>query len=470
MGVEGLEELTVIEAAARMRRGDLAAETYAETLLGRCRAMADLNAFITIDEEAVRAAARAADIARKTGRALGALHGVPMAVKDNIDVAGLPATAGTPALATNIPRTHAPIVEKLVTAGAIVLGKANMHELAAGATTKNARFGFARNPYDTSRVPGGSSGGTAVAVGARLAPCGLGTDTGGSNRVPAAYCGVVGFRPSTHRWSQAGMIANSTTRDTAGPMARTLVDCALLDTIVTGCDPRLERVALGGLRLGVSKSDFWAEIDNEIALQLEGSLALLRDAGVELVDIETKDVFPLTRRAGVVIAMHEHLPTLSAYLAETGSGLTAARVFSEVASPDVKAFLDTHIGKITAADYDRALNVDRPALQAAYENCFSHNRLDAIIFPTSPIPPPKISEGETLCINGKTVSTLFTIVRNTDPGSVAGIPGLSLPAGTTSSGLPIGLEIDGPAGSDRRLLAIGAALEAVLPKSRPPAR
>ena len=181
-----LSNLTAVQAVGAMRRGDITAEQYAQFCLMRAEALKDLNAFITLDAERVLEAARKADRLRASGAALGALHGLPLAVKDNIDTAGVPTTAGTPALRDHRPRADAPIMTALYGAGALLLGKTNMHELAFGYTTNNGAFGAARNPYDQSRIPGGSSGGTAVAVAGRITPAGLGTDTVGSVRVPCA--------------------------------------------------------------------------------------------------------------------------------------------------------------------------------------------------------------------------------------------------------------------------------------------
>jgi len=201
-----LHDLGIAEAAEAIRAGDITAESLSDALLARAAASANLGAFITLESDRVREAAREADRRRASGASLGPLHGVPLALKDNLDTADLPTSGGTPGLAGQRPKRNAAIVEKLLTAGAIVLGKCNMHELAFGITNNNAAFGPARNPYAPDRIPGGSSGGTAVAVAARLAPGGVGTDTGGSVRVPAALCGIAGFRPSTGRWSQAGII------------------------------------------------------------------------------------------------------------------------------------------------------------------------------------------------------------------------------------------------------------------------
>jgi mandelamide amidase len=200
-----LSELGARGAADAVRNGEQTAEALAEALLARCAA-SPLNAFISLEADRLRAPARAADQRRQRGERLGPLHGVPLALKDNIDTADFPTTGGTPALAAHRPKRNAPIVQHLLDAGAIVLGKTNLQELAYGPTNNNAAFGPARNPYDPTRIPGGSSGGSAAAVAARLAPAALGTDTGGSIRVPAALCGITSMRPTTLRWSQAGIV------------------------------------------------------------------------------------------------------------------------------------------------------------------------------------------------------------------------------------------------------------------------
>jgi indoleacetamide hydrolase len=192
-----LAELGVRDAAAAIGAGEITAEALAEALLKRCADASSLNAFIHLDPDAVRAAARRADAQRQSGQPVGPLHGVPLAIKDNIDTAELPTTGGTPGLRGNRPKHNAHVVQRLLDGGAIVLGKANMHELAYGVTNNNGAFGPARNPYDPSRIPGGSSGGTGVAVAARLAPGGLGSDTGGSVRIPAAHCGILLDWPGT---------------------------------------------------------------------------------------------------------------------------------------------------------------------------------------------------------------------------------------------------------------------------------
>ncbi len=461
-----LAELTVLAAAAALRRGEVSAEAYAEALLGRCRKAAPLNAFIHHDATAVRAAAKDADRRRAAGGKLGPLHGVPLAFKDNLDTAGIATTGGTPGLRANRPQRNAPVVETLIAAGALMLGKTNMHELAFGVTNNNAGFGPARNPYDPARIPGGSSGGTGAAIAARAAPGGIGTDTGGSVRIPAALCGITGFRPSLGRWSQAGIVPISHTRDTAGPMARSVADCALLDGLVTGGPTTIPAADPRGLRVGLPRRYFWEGLDGELGAILEGVLARLRDAGIVLVEGDIPEVGTLDAAASFPIALHEVVIDLGRYLAEHDLGLAFADLAAAAASADVKGLLQSLIGggAMPEAVYRAAMDKHRPALQETYRRYFRDRDVAAVIFPTTPLPAARIGEDETVLVNGVAVPTFPTYIRNTDPASIAGLPGLSLPAGQTASGLPVGIEIDGPAGGDQRLLAIGAALEPLLPR------
>jgi mandelamide amidase len=461
-----LAELGAAEAAAAIRVGDISAQALADALLDRCTRAASLNAFISLDPDAVRAAARSADQQRQRGERLGPLHGVPIALKDNFDTADLTTTAGTPALAAHRPTRNAAVVQRLLDAGALILGKANMQELAFGPTSNNAAFGPVRNPYDRSRIPGGSSGGTAALVAARLAPAGLGTDTGGSVRVPASLSGVVGFRPTTLRWPQDGIVPISHTRDTAAPIARCVADCALLDGIVTGGPTSLAPINLEGLRLGVPRGHFWDDLDAEVEAILADALARLAAAGVVLVEGDMADVAALDAAAGFPVALYEFVTDLDRYLAGHATGLDFAGVAAQVKSPAVKKVVDALLGPdaVSEAVYREALIKHRPALQDAYRRYFAERGVAAMVFPTTPLPAAQVGEDDTVLLNGKAVPTLATYIRNLGPGSAAGIPGLSLPAGMTSAGLPIGIAIDGPQGADQQLLTICLAIESALPR------
>jgi indoleacetamide hydrolase len=465
-----LTELGAAEAAAAIRAGDVSAQALVEALLDRCARAAPLNAFINLDPDAVRAAAREADQRRRRGERLGALHGVPLVLKDNFDTADFPTTAGTPALAAHRPRRNGAVVQRLLDAGALILGKANMQELAFGPTSNNAAFGPVHNPYDRARIPGGSSGGTGAAVAARLAPAGLGTDTGGSVRVPASLSGVVGFRPTTLRWPQEGIVPISHTRDTAAPLARCVADCVLFDGIVAGGAMSLSAISLKGLRLGVPRGYFWENLDAEVETILADTLAQLAAAGVVLVEGDMDDVAALDAPAGFPIALHEFVTDFNRYLAGHATGLDFASVAAQVKSPAVKKVVDGLLGADAVPEpvYREALIKHQPALQDAYRRYFRERGVAAMVFPTTPLVAAKIGEDETVVLNGRPAPTLPTYIRNLGPGSAAGLPGLSVPAGMTRAGLPVGIAIDGPDGGDQKLLTIGLALESLLPRLSAP--
>src|SRR5580692_2124996 len=416
-----LHELGVADAAAAIRTGATTAEALADALLARAAAHKSLNAFITLEPDKVRAAAREADQRRASGASIGPLHGVPLALKDNLDTTDYPTTGGTPGLAGNRPKRNAVIVQALFDAGAIALGKCNLHELAYGITNNNAAFGPARNPYAPDRIPGASSGGTGVAVAARIAPGGIGSDTGGSVRVPAALCGIVGLRPTTGRWSQAGVVPISHTRDTAGPMTRSVADCVLLDGVVTGGPIEVAPAQLKGLRIGVPRKHFWADLDTELEKICEGTLRRLSDAGIELIDVDMSEEARLDREAGFPIALYETVADLNVYLAEHQTGLDYAGLVAKVASPDVKGILQSLLGAgaVPETAYRQALE-QRKVLQDTYSRHFRDHRLAAIVFPTTPAPAAKIGDDETFLLNGKAVPTFPTFISNTSPGSVGG--------------------------------------------------
>ncbi len=461
---EDLTELTASEAAQRIKSGSLTSEALVQALIAKAEANSGLNAFITLDKAGALAAAREADAAVKTGTAKGALHGVPLVFKDNIHAAGLPNTAGTPGLEGFVPKQSAPVVQALTDAGALVLGKTNMHELAFGITSNNARFGAVGNAYDASMTAGGSSGGTGSAVGARLAPAGLGTDTGGSVRIPSALNGLAGLRPTIGRYAQDGITPISSTRDTAGPMARSVADLVLLDGVITGDATTLQPASLKGLRLGVPRAFYYDNLDPGTAQAVSAALAKLKAAGAELVDADLTAVPDLNAKIGFPVALYEVMQDLPAYLAKHDTGMDLKQLAGKIASPDVKGIITATMGEgaIPAPVYAAAMNDFRPKMRQAYAEYFATNGVAAMIFPTTPLPArPKVGSDATVELNGERVPTFPTYIRNTDANTSAGVPGLTIPVGLTAEGLPVGLEIQGPVWSDRKLLAIGLAMEGV---------
>ena len=464
-GAQELTELSAVEAAARIRAGTLKSEDLVRALIDVIERKRDLNAFITFDRDRALASARKADALAARKSFAGVLHGVPIVVKDNIHVAGVPSSAGTPALKAFVPTRNAPVAEKLIRAGAIVLGKTNMHELAFGITSNNAAFGPARNAYDPSRIAGGSSGGTGNAIAARMAAAGLGSDTGGSVRIPAALNGISGLRPSLGRYSQEGITPIAHTRDTAGPMAREVADLVLLDTIITGARDKVAPASLSGLRVGVPRAVFWKNLDPETERLATAALDRLRGAGAEVVEVDMPGLAELNGKVSFPVALYEANVDLTRYLKRYRIPLDIKGLAERIASPDVKGLFASAIvpgakDAIPEKVYRDAL-ATRPALQRLYAETFKTHGIAALVFPTTPLPAAPVGDDQTTKLNGADVPTFSTFIQNTDPGSNAGIPGLTVPIGRTAAGLPVGLALDGPAGSDRRLLGIGLALEAL---------
>jgi mandelamide amidase len=455
-----------------MRRGDITAERYATALLARCEALKALNAFITLDRDKVLEAARKADQRRAAGDNLGALHGLPIPIKDSINTKDLPTTSATAALRNFTPKSDAEVVQTLYQQGALPLGKTNLHEMSFWWTSANSAFGPVHNPYDPKRVPGGSSGGTAVAIATRMAPVGLAEDTNGSIRVPAAFCGIVGFRPTTLRWPQAGVMPLTPAYDTVGPHSRSVADAILLDSVVTGSSPPAQPANLTGIRIGISRSYFFAGLDSEVEKVSADVLKKLQDAGVELVEADIPNLAELAEKGNYPIIHQESVPNINAYLERYDAPATLDMILAQ-ATPEMRQAMEWFIipGGKYRAPYDAyvaARNTYRPALQNTFRRYFRENNLAAIVFPATMCAATPMEDVWEVEVNGQKVPSYIAWARNITPGSCAGIPGLVLPGGLTGGGLPVGIEFDGPVGKDRELLALGLALEKILGPIQPP--
>ncbi|MEU5691800.1 amidase family protein [Actinosynnema sp. NPDC020468] len=381
----------------------------------------------------------------------GVLAGIPFSVKDNIDVAGFATTAGSPLLGDEPVAVDAGAVGALRNAGAVVAGKTNLHELAFGITGENAAFGPVRNPADPSRSAGGSSSGSAVGVALGVVPFGLGTDTGGSITVPASFCGVVGFRPSTGRYPGDGVVNLSTSRDTIGVHAHTVRDVRTVDEVLTrDLADRTPPAAVAGLRIGLPRDRF-ADLDPEVARVVDDAVAALDRAGAHLVEVDLEP----PGLAGVAIVFYEGLRLLAGRVDGPPADWPG-----RVASPDVRALIASMVGSPATVEAYEGARRARWAVRDAYADLF--REVDVLLAPTSPVPPPPLGRGDGIELNGRRVPTFATVVRNTDPGTVAGVPMISLPAGRTRDGLPVGVCLEARAFGDSSLLHVAEAVEAVL--------
>ena len=461
-----LLELGAVEAVAAIARGDVTAEHYASTLLAQCESGKSLNAFITLESGKVLEAARTADRRRSSGAAPGPLHGLPIPIKDSINTKDYPTTAGTPALRNFRPAQDAPIVKLLTDAGAIVLGKTNLHELSFGWTSNNRAFGAVRNPYDPTRIPGGSSGGTAAAIAARMAPLGVAEDTEGSIRVPAAMCGLAGFRPTTGRYPTTGAAPITALFDQVGPHARAVADLALVDSAVTG-DPRVTAPAsLQGVKLAVARRYYFEDLDPDVDRLTADALRKLQDAGADLVEAELPDLARLIALTTNPVQLHDAYFDLKAYLAKYQAGVSLEQLIA-MASTDVKSDFERYVmpgarESVSDAVYQEVRTVHLPRLREMFRAHFATTGAAALVFPTTMVPALPIGQDAEVLVKGKKLSFETVVSRNIAPGSTAGLPGLVLPVGLTAAGLPVTLEFDGPAGADRALLALGLGLEQIL--------
>lgn len=376
-------------------------------------------------------------------------------VKDNVAVADLPWTAGSPAFADVRAGRDATAVRLLRDKGAALPIKTTLHELAFGVTGANGWTGAIANPIDKGRASGGSSGGSAAALALGLGDLSLVTDTGGSARIPASFCGIIGFRPSTGRYPGDGLIGLSPSRDTVGLMARNLRWIEWADAILSGEQPAM--ASDGASRIGIASAADLGELEPAVADAYFAMIDLLRAAGHLVVQVDLAEVNALDEACGFPIALRQTYETLRATAPDL-AGIGFERLLAAVASPDIAHLLRMAADGVTVPDtvYADAIGHHWPALRKAYATLFAG--VDHILLPTAPLVAPPIDSGEQLMLNGRTAPTFPTITRFTRPDSMAGLPSISLPFGADHCGLPIGMMLIGARCRDRDLLAFARAL------------
>lgn len=445
-------------ALKNLQTGKLSVEEYVTELLAHSKSHQELAAYITDTGEQALAAARAIDAKDSANP----LQGIPLVVKDNIDVAGVATTAATPRLQKHIPNDDSLAWQRLAAAGALLFGKTSMHELAYGITGVCTGAPTALNPINKDYLAGGSSSGTAAAVAAGFAPAGLGTDTGGSIRIPAAVCGIFGFRPTTGRYPHDGVIRVSPSRDTVGVMARSMEDIILLDKIISGDSTQATNNNTNphSIRLALPEQA-WNHLDPEIERVTSDALSSLQIAGYSLVATGA-DIHggPSNELLDIAIAVPpaETLKALAAYLSVTGSDATAEEVIRDIASPDVRHILSPLLEETNLHHaYPAALAAQEQLRTAAAESRRSHN-VQAVITPTTVLPAPPLDVGDYVDVEGVQIPTFLAYIRNTAPSAVLGTPSVTIPIGVTSNGLPVGLQIDGHPTKDAELLQLAFQL------------
>ncbi|MFI5091964.1 MAG: amidase [Candidatus Acidiferrales bacterium] len=447
--------LSIEEAGRLLRKRELSPVELVDAALARIeRWNPGLNAFLTIVAESARRKARVAERAIRRGAASGPLHGIPITLKDNFWTRGIRSTAGSKILANFVPDEDSDVASRLARSGAILLGKTNMHEFAYGITNENPHYGPVRNPWAQERISGGSSGGSAVAVSTGMGFASMGTDTGGSIRIPASLCGIVGLKPTYGLVSVAGVVPLAETMDHAGPLARSVTDACIMLQAVAGKYPKgapppdyrkLRKSIPRRFRLGWPKQYFFDRVDAEVRQAIDAATKTLESLGARIEEVSlphlAESVEPSTNIAmAEATRYHESQGYFPARAAEYGE--------------DVRRRLE--MGReVRAVDYLHALAVKREIekeFQAAYA------RVDAIVAPALPIAAPRLGENEVM-MEGEKETVRSALVRLNRPANLTGDPAISIPCGFTRAGLPIGLQLIGPHWSEVRLLAIALAYE-----------
>ena len=446
-----LEKLTLASAARMIRVGELSPVELTRAVLDRVESLNDRMAmFITVTADHAMARAEAAERALKDKADLGALHGVPISLKDLFDTKGIRTTAGSRVFADRFPEENSTVTQRLDDAGAILVGKTNLHEFAFGATSVNPHYGAVRNPWDPDRIAGGSSGGSAISVALSAALGSMGSDTGGSIRIPAGLTGTVGLKPTYGRVSIAGVVPLSWSLDHVGPMTRTVEDAAIMLEAIAGHDPRdsysrkvpvpaysqeLEG-GIRGLRLGLPKTTFFDRLDPEIDSAVQTAIRRMEGMGASVVEVDIPNA-DLQRPIFANIAAPEAFSFHQQYLDSS----------PELYGQDIRARMEA--GRLLlSVDFvraQRARSILKSDLQAVFEV------VDLLVTPTLPIPAPLIDQ-KVVEWGGETETVLGALTRNTRLFNITGLPAITVPCGFTSNDLPIGLQIAGRAFEEATVL------------------
>ena len=463
----GLENESIAGLATRVARKEISPVDLVRAALGRIeRYDGKTKAFITVCAEQALEAARSAEAEIAAGRYRGPLHGIPISLKDLISTQGIRTTAGSKILANWIPQADATIVKKFKDAGAIILGKTNLHEFAYGPTGVNPHYGTAQNPWDPNRIPGGSSSGSGASVAHALCPGSIGTDSGGSIRIPASLMGIVGLKPTYGLVSLKGIVPLAWSLDHAGPMTRTVADAALMLQAIAGYDPRdsashnranpdYSQAIEGdvkGVRIGLVKEYLDSPMEEGIKEGTMTFVGRMEGLGVKVEEVS----LPQLRYASVV-----------SFLIMASESMAYHRRFMKTRAADYGEDIRTRLGLgqfVLATQYIQAQRVRRFLYRHIQD---ALGRIDLLLTPTLPITAPRISERE-ITMGGKSIDVRPVLTRFTRAFNVTGHPAISLPCGLSPSGLPIGVQLIGRPFGEEALLRLGHAYEQAFPFPLPP--
>ena len=447
--LESPDPLTIERFGRRWRAGEITAAAVTDACLRAIEAgNGSLNAFITVMGDDARRQAAKADRERAAGCDRGPLHGVPIAIKDLIDVRGVPTTAASRVRDGHVAPSDAPVIAQLRRAGAVLIGKTNLHEFAYGTTSEESAFGPVRNPHDRLRTPGGSSGGSAAAIVAGMAMAALGSDTGGSIRIPAAACGTVGLKATYDEVSAAGVVPLARSFDHVGPLARTVMDAWLLHQVLAGSGGThvLAPASLKGVNLGVPRSYFCEMMEPDVRTRFDAAIQALEAEGTAIQEVDIPHA-ALT----AAIYIHIHATEGSEYHAR------ALERMPDRYTPMVRLRLE--MGRyILSEDYVRAQNARRVLVR---EVDAALGERAALLLPTMPIVAPRIG-AESVSIDGRDEPVRPLMLRCTQLFNVTGHPAIALPSGVTAEGLPCSLQLVGRRSQTDALCRLGGAVESVI--------
>jgi aspartyl-tRNA(Asn)/glutamyl-tRNA(Gln) amidotransferase subunit A len=450
--------MTLTQAAAQLRARKTSSHELVTESLARIRELnPTLNAFMTVMEESALEAARRCDEELAAGRDRGPLHGIPVALKDNFYTKGVRTTDGSKLFADFVPDYDSGVTEKLHQAGAVIVGKTGMHELAYGITSNNAHFGAVRNPQNHGRIPGGSSGGSGSAVQSGMVFMAMGSDTGGSIRIPAAYCGTVGLKPTFGRVSRYGMFPLGYSLDHAGPLTRTCQDAVATLNAISGYDGRdpsacprpaenvrlEEPLFLKDMRVGVPESFFFERIDPAVDKAVKAAIRRIEERGAAIVSVKLPDIASINA-AGRIILLVEASAWLEPYhLTRRGD-----------ISPEVVALLDQ--GRMVSGT--QFVNAQRARRVLTRDFSKVWKKVDVLFTPTIAMGAPPVGQS-IVTLGGVEEDTRMATTKFVRPINVLGLPALSVPCGMTDDNLPIGVQIIGPPFGERKVLTAGVAVE-----------
>jgi len=456
---EELCRMTISELAPKIKARKISPVELTQAVLDRIEKLDPaLNAYITVDAGGAMRAARRARRQIAAGKYLGPLHGIPISLKDLYDTKGLPTTAGSKIMRDRVPDEDATSVAKLRAAGAVIVGKTNMHEFAFGSTTQNPHFGGTKNPYKTDRIPGGSSGGSGAAVATDMCIASTGSDTGGSIRAPSALCGIVGLKPTYGRVSLRGIVPLAWSLDNAGPMTKCVRDAAIMLSAMAGYDPKDptsadERVpsytrelkdGVKKLKIGFDSAFCSNMIDGEVLDSVKAALALFEKLGARVVEVNLPSI-ELTGAVESIIITTE----AAAYHEEN------LRNRGDDYGDDVRALLEAGAA-FTAVHYLKAQRL-RAIIQKEFAEVFG--KIDVFALPAAAAPASRIG-AETMNIGGMEVDVGMAYLRFACPFNLTGLPAISVPCGMSKDGLPMGLQLVGNAFDEATVLRAAYAFEA----------